>query len=201
MIRAGIALATLLWLAGIGWGFTTLARHEMTPGAKATAGADWPAGTSLARSPGGPTLVLFAHPRCPCMKATLEELDRLVARTGGAARVSVHFFSPRGADWSDTDVTRRAACIPGVSVLADPDGVEARRFGALTSGDAFLYDAGGRLVFRGGITPSRGHQGESAGRSAIEAFLKGGRPRTATAPVFGCPIRSQHGAQLEERGS
>ncbi len=98
-------------------------------------------------------------------------------------------------------MTRRAACIPGVSVLADPDGVEARRFGALTSGDAFLYDAGGRLVFRGGITPSRGHQGESAGRSAIEAFLKGGRPRTATAPVFGCPIRSQHGAQLEERGS
>jgi hypothetical protein len=53
------------------------------------------------------------------------------------------------------------------------------------SGQVLAYDGQGRLAFNGGITASRGHEGDSAGRSAVEAMLAG-RRHAATAFVFGC---------------
>jgi len=52
-----------------------------------------------------------------------------------------------------------------------------------------LYDISGRLVFDGGITSARGHQGDNAGRSAISALLTGQHDVVVRAtPVFGCLI-------------
>jgi len=76
-------------------------------------------------------------------------------------------------------------------VLTDEDGIEARSFGAVTSGQALLYSAQGRLLFSGGITESRGHSGDNAGRSAIESLVMNGSEglRTpASTPVYGCPL-------------
>jgi hypothetical protein len=58
-----------------------------------------------------------------------------------------------------------------------------------TSGQVLLYDASGRLRFRGGIRPSRGHEGDNTGRRALEALLlgDGAAPPLSTA-VFGCPL-------------
>jgi hypothetical protein len=57
-----------------------------------------------------------------------------------------------------------------------------------------LFDAGGDLLFRGGITEARGHWGDSEGRSAILSLLAlehrpaAGRAGRLDSPVFGCPL-------------
>jgi hypothetical protein len=106
--------------------------------------------------------------------------------------VSAHvfFLKPTSVpdDWERTDLWRSAASIPGVQVWADPDGAEARRFHAATSGLALLYDGDGRLRFCGGITRARGHAGDNPGREALRALLLEGGPGPTQTPVFGCPL-------------
>ncbi|HUR59158.1 MAG TPA: hypothetical protein VM029_15690, partial [Opitutaceae bacterium] len=92
------------------------------------------------------------------------------------------------ADWPHTDLWRRAAAIPGVKVLTDVDGRAAARFGAVTSGQALLFDTAGRLLFSGGITGARGHQGDNAGRRAVVARVFGRETAPAHTPVFGCSL-------------
>ena len=75
-------------------------------------------------------------------------------------------------------------------VLCDEGGREAVKFAAAASGHALLYDAAGKLLFSGGITFSRGHQGDNAGRDAIERLARGERPGYCESPVFGCAIVS-----------
>jgi hypothetical protein len=186
-----------LWLVGTTWGMDVLLHHASTPGAQEAAPADWPVGTTVERRPGN-QLVVFAHPLCPCTAATVEELDRIMAATAGRLAATVVFFVPaKDGAWSEGGLAAHAAKIPGVTIIDDVGGEEARRFGAVTSGDTFLYDAGGRLVFRGGITSSRGHAGDSPGKAAIESFVLEGRHESAKAPVFGCAIRRNDREQAE----
>jgi hypothetical protein len=59
-----------------------------------------------------------------------------------------------------------------------------------TSGAVLLYSSDGKLLFQGGITPARGHQGDSFGRQRILALLDGDAPDRRDAPVFGCALAS-----------
>jgi hypothetical protein len=85
---------------------------------------------------------------------------------------------------------RRAAAIPGVTVIADAAGREARLFHAATSGRTLLYRQHGELLFDGGITGARGHVGENAGATTLARLLTDGSSARAATPVFGCPILS-----------
>ena len=151
---------------------------------------EWPVGTSIGLSERGSTLIMFAHPRCPCTRASLGELEKIVARFQGSVTPWVVFFKPSGADesWDQTDLRESAAAMPGVHVVSDPDGVEARRFNATTSGQTVLYNDRGELLFSGGITLARGHAGDNTGRSAVESYLDDTAPVCRQTPVFGCPI-------------
>src|SRR4051812_39527867 len=40
----------------------------------------WPPESKLGSTPSHPTLVLFLHPRCPCSRASLAELERLIGK-------------------------------------------------------------------------------------------------------------------------
>tara|TARA_R110002073_G_scaffold191599_1_gene350341 strand:+ start:299 stop:700 length:402 start_codon:yes stop_codon:yes gene_type:complete len=114
----------------------------------------------------------------------------------GRARVHVVMFDPApdrnsNADrvgWTDTDLWGRANAIPCVRVTRDPHRREAALFGAVTSGQVVFYDADQRLQFRGGVTGSRGHAGDNAGRSALIDLLRGRAPAIVTTPVFGCSL-------------
>ena len=68
----------------------------------------------------------------------------------------------------------------------------------MTSGHALLFDRDGHLLFSGGITPARGHEGDNFGASAIAARLAG-RPAPAETPVFGCPIAGPDPDVAEDR--
>ena len=182
----------VLWLAGVVAGLAILARYDNRPGVAAKALGTWPAASRLARDAAGPTLVMLAHPRCTCTRASLGELAELLSRVQHRPRAYVVFIKPGGAgsDWETTDLWQTASRIPSVTVVRDDEGIEAKRFGAQTSGQTMLYGADGRLLFSGGTTGSRGHPGDNVGRASLVALINREGPHRAASPVFGCPLFS-----------
>jgi len=137
---------------------------------------------------------MLAHPHCPCTRASVGELARIMAHGQGKVNACVLFVKPTGAgaNWDDTELRHNAAAIPGVTVLTDSDRTETARFGAETSGHTLLFGRDGALLFSGGITPSRGHAGGNAGESAILAIIEEEwGDHAAATPVFGCSLTRQ----------
>jgi len=186
-----LGLLCLLWLSVAGIGLGLLLEYQSRAGNQDAAPLTWPPASKLRPVPGVPNLVLFGHPKCPCSSATLEQLARLLAHTGDEFAVHAVFFVPHDAlaSWHETSLWNAAQALPGVMVSRDPAGVEARRFGAVTSGHSLLFDADGRLVFSGGITSARGHLGSSSGLSALLSLSRTGRADQSRAPVFGCSLK------------
>jgi hypothetical protein len=183
----------IVWVLSLAPGFALLWTYKMRAG-EATGAPDlWPVGTRIARNRDRATLVLFAHPQCPCTRASLAELARLMARFDDRVGANVVFLRPSdvGAEWDSSDLWRRASAIPGVTIVRDDDGVEAARFRASTSGATVLYDVQGRLLFSGGITSARGHEGESAGLGRLRSLLRTGKADRSDAPVYGCSLRHE----------
>jgi hypothetical protein len=178
------------WFAVIATTLAVVANYSNTPGREGTAPPDWPTQSRVTLDAHRPTLLMFAHPHCPCTRASLGELDSLLARCPGQLSVHVLFIRPAGAakDWVQTDLWRRAAALPGVAVQRDDGCVEAQRFHTKTSGNVLLYNPQGRLLFQGGITLSRGHSGDNAGRSALIGLVRHEVARPIQTPVFGCSL-------------
>ena len=78
--------------------------------------------------------------------------------------------------------------IPGLRVIRDQGGSEARRFAIEGSGHVLLYAPFREVAFQGGITGSRGHEGDNVGRSAIVSFILDGHSPVSHTPVFGCSL-------------
>jgi len=185
-----VLLGIILWLGATGFGFLKLVRFENTPGEASAAPARWPQSSEIRRNDSRPTLVMILHPQCACSRAAVGELARIMSSAEGRADAHALFFRPAGVanEWVQNHLWRDASAIPGVEVRIDDQGKEARLFHATTSGAVVLYDRGGRLIFEGGITASRSHSGDNAGRSAIVALLNGGQPERTRTFVFGCSL-------------
>jgi hypothetical protein len=179
-----------VWPALVVPGYVLVERYASTPGRLADPPPRWPEPAGLVRTPGRASVVLLAHPRCPCTRATLAELARLMPAIVDRADVWVLFLDPAGADWTHTELWSEATAIPGVQVLADPGGRVADTLHAYTSGQVVVYDPAGALIFNGGITPGRGHQGSNEGRSDIAALIHGDPAAGSTTPVFGCDLHN-----------
>jgi hypothetical protein len=184
------AFLLLGWLSAVAYGMALMWSYNHQPGEPADAPARWPADSRVPRVSGQDTLVMLAHPKCPCTRATVEELSKLMAHTQGRLKTYVLFVKPKGApdDWNHTDLWNSASVIPGVTILIDDDGIEATQFHAHVSGQALLYDSQGNLLFHGGITASRGEVGDNAGRGAVESLVNRGTSDRDRTPVFGCPL-------------
>ncbi len=193
MAIAKVAVLGSCWLVAVGLGLWTMFVYQTTPGAVSALPQTWPAGTALPLDPEKPTLVMFVHPLCPCSRASLHELQVLVTHSGQEFRSIVVFSKPKGfaSDWTNTDLWKTAGSTPGVTCFADADGRETNLFHARVSGEAMLYDSGGRLLFHGGLTVSRGHEGDNAGRLAIESLLAGDSSGLRETPVFGCRLQDR----------
>jgi hypothetical protein len=192
----GVVKVTVLgscWLVAVGLGLWTLLDYQTTAGAVSALSQAWPAGTAVPLDPEKPTLVMFVHPLCPCSRASLHELQVLVTHGGQQVRSIVVFCKPKGlsSDWTNSDLWKTARSTPGVTCFADADGRETNLFHAQVSGEAMLYESSGRLLFHGGLTVSRGHEGDNPGRLAIEALLAGNSPILRETPVFGCRLQDR----------
>jgi len=189
----------ITWIAAVVLGGLALFHYENTPGGVGALPRAWPE-VQIERATDRPTLVMVAHPHCPCTTASVGELAKIMTRLQGKIAAYVLFVKPKttGRDWEDTDLRRSAEAIPGVKVVFDPDGQEAHRFGAETSGHTFLFGVDGHLLFSGGITASRGHAGLNAGESSIIALLTQQIPIRTETLVFGCSLakRPQEGAKI-----
>jgi hypothetical protein len=189
--RCAILAGTVLWGLSVVGGLLALQLHGASPGQSGSAVEHWPGARGIPLTVGRPTLVVVVHPLCPCTRASVAELRRLLTRCQGQVEVYILIFVPEraGQVWRAADGLRGLGTMPGVHLMDDPAGAEAARFGAQTSGLVALYAEDGRLLFRGGITAARGHEGESDGQRALLGLIQGNSmscPRET--PVFGCPI-------------
>jgi hypothetical protein len=188
--RGLVAAIAVIWLGVVAVGVRSLLAYAYTPGAVAPAPAAWPvAGGAF---PGGSSLVMFVHPHCPCSRASIHELAAAMATAGSRLKARVYVELPDGMSpgWERGELWRLAAAIPGVEVITDAGGRAAVAFQASVSGQAHLYDSDQRLIFSGGLTPARGHEGDNAGRRAIQAHLEGRINDAALAPAFGCYLQA-----------
>jgi hypothetical protein len=185
-----VFFAAAVWLAAILASTFLMLAYANSPSPAGTPPSAWPESSRIPHDSQHPTLVMFIHPRCPCSRASVGELAFLMAHCQDRVSAHVLFLKPAGMseDWAHTATWREAAAIPGVTVQRDDGGEEARLFHVETSGDLVLYDAGGQLLFNGGITAARGHSGDNAGRSSVQALLLNEPAHTAHTPVFGCSL-------------
>jgi hypothetical protein len=200
-----VGFGLVCWLVVVVAGFAWLWHYKSIPGAAGAAPEQWPAASQLPRADDRPTLVMLTHPKCDCTRASLSELRQVMSRFSD--RVAAHVLLVRPPDSPASWVSSAsvnwalASSIPGVDVREDIDGVEAARFGAETSGEVVLYSPQGRLLFRGGITGVRGHEGDNLGLQRLTAALAtppaqivgqvpGQVPgRIAESQVFGCALK------------
>jgi hypothetical protein len=170
-----------------------LARDSALPGDDGPTPRAWPRASALELARDRPTLAVFVHPRCPCSRATIANLARLSDQLQNKALIEVVAEVPAAvADdsaWSQSSTIAAAEHIPGVALVVDRGAVEGPLFGALTSGKAVLYAPSGALLYEGGLTASRGHEGDSIGTASIEHLVVDGTPGlAAAAPTFGCAM-------------
>jgi hypothetical protein len=196
--HALLLVALALWLPAVAYGIGVVWQYSTTPSHPASPPAQWPTDVPIQREKSRATLVMFAHPRCGCSKASLGELAIIMAHAREKLDAYVFFYTPRSeaSTWAHTDLWDDAKAIPGVRAAEDRENTVAQGFGAFTSGQTVVYDSGGRLIFKGGITASRGHSGDSYGRDAIIALVQGQTLRQTgmpvSAPVFGCSWRNNN---------
>jgi hypothetical protein len=180
----------LVWAFGIGAGLEWIWRYQSTGGVVGVAPASWPTVTAIHPAVRSPTLLMFVHPRCSCSRASLAELADLMEKDHGQVSAWVVFLKPElsTSDWEQTGLLAQARSIPGVRVLLDQGGAEAKRFGVHTSGHVILYGNEGQLLFSGGITASRGHVGDNNHLQQVVSILAGGTGESPFAPVYGCSM-------------
>ena len=192
--RGFFIFAAALWVIVVMSGFRVLLDYQSTAGKLGHPPRQWPVESALKLDLDHLTLLMLVHPHCPCSRASIRELEQILthARNRAAAYVLFTQFNGFSEQWLKTDLWENAEKIPGVRVLSDPGGIEAMRFKAETSGEVLLYAPSGKLLFTGGITESRGHEGDNAGRRAVLSLLFNPNNQNIQHLVFGCPLFTQH---------
>jgi hypothetical protein len=198
-----LIIGAISWFSIVGIGLWFVWGYENAPGIAATSPKQWPTESRIQLAPDRATLVMLAHPHCPCTRASIGELASIMAHSQGRLTAYVLFIKPEGssADWDETDLWQSASQIPGVKVVLDGNGKEARLFHAATSGQTVLYNPKGLLLFSGGITGSRGHFGDNHGQSSIVSLVNSAIPDRTETSVFGCPLfdsQSECGTTINE---
>ncbi len=185
-----IGFFTVLWGGAILLGFAKLWRYEGEPSPTATPKRERSIESAIQPRPGHFTLIMAAHPKCPCTRASLREIAKVLAHSPVPVDTYVVFYHPlhTSPEWAKTESYALAKAIRGVDTLFDEGGREAKRFHAVVSGQTLLYDSDGRLLFSGGITSARGHEGDNKQEAALMDLLNRRTTQPIQTPVFGCSL-------------
>jgi thiol-disulfide isomerase/thioredoxin len=151
------------------------------------------------------TLVMFICNHCPYVQHVLPEITRLGRD-----------YAPRGvaiAAINSNDVEKYPADAPpnmkdlaeregwSFPFLLDADQSVAKAFRAACTPDFFLFDAEGRLVYRGQLDDARPGSEDAVNgrdlRAALEAVLSGAPVSEYQNPSVGCNIKWKAGNEPE----
>ena len=134
----------------------------------------------------GPALIHVFNSRCACSRFNLPHLQELTEAHAG----SVRFVAVIEGD--EEAGRRLLAEVPGLVVLADPDGAIAHAVGVYSTPQAVILDAGGRLRFRGNYNESRycADRETQWARLALEAVLaeEPAKVSASAAIAWGCEL-------------
>src|SRR5438105_14461382 len=75
-----IGILAAIWVTAVMSGQRVMLNYDYTAATAGVPPSKWPHESLLPRTRGLPTIVVVAHPHCPCSRATVEQLDRLMAR-------------------------------------------------------------------------------------------------------------------------
>ena len=193
--------AVVAWGLLVGAGMSVLHARAARPGDAGTRPTQWPVDSLISLAADRPTLLVFLDLKCPCARATIAELERILTRCGGrpVARILVEGTEPGAATWANDRALANLARYPGVTVRLDAKGIESNRFAIATSGHVLLFRPDGRLIYQGGVTGARGHEGANYGRDAVIGWILGDEPDVRAFPVFGCALETA-ASSARERG-
>lgn len=185
-------LVISLWFIGVSLGLHALMKYSSAEGRVAEVASAWPQEIKLLKGD-SKHLVLFIHPGCSCSSASLSEFSRLMSQEMAEELTAEIVFmkTPKLENlFEENPLIKKASLVARTKISFDESGEEAKRFGAETSGMSYLYGDSGELLFSGGLTMARGHEGRSAGVAAIEEQLKNTSSNISrkVALVFGCDI-------------
>jgi hypothetical protein len=188
-----VVISMGLWGLACAGAMGVLLTYANTAGEMGGLREGWVVPASFERPADRAMLVVFAHPKCPCTRATMSAIERLQREVPGGFATRVVFYEPDGADatWRGTDLWARAQRLVDADAIPDPGGAIATGAGARVSGCVALFDRDGALLFWGGITPARGHEGESVGLGSLRSVLRGERGTASEAPVYGCELMGE----------
>jgi peroxiredoxin len=150
---------------------------------------------------GAPTLVLFVCNHCPYVKHVQGEiaaLGRLAAEKGvhmvavSSNDVATH---PEDGPRQMAEEAKRARYV--FPYLYDETQAVAKAFRAACTPEAYLFDAAGRLAYRGRLDDSTPKNGRPVTgrdvRAALEALLAGKKPSEDQHASIGCSIKWKAG--------
>ncbi|MDQ8196538.1 hypothetical protein QEH56_00170 [Pelagicoccus enzymogenes] len=195
---ATLLLVASLWVGGIAAGSIAMWNHEYSSAEPNDAPLSLPPQLQTFASAEKPiTLFMAVHPDCPCTGASLEQVDRLIARNPDSIRlVGLVRGGEESAAHSEHDFQtgtywKRLSAMPNAQPVADANGALARLLGTHASGATIAYDQSGNLRFQGGLTASRGHAGPSRALTELESIARQSAPlELCTTPTFGCALEN-----------
>jgi len=134
------------------------------------------------------TVVLFLSSQCPCSIAHERILKELATQYSQVQFIGV----VSNPDETDEGIQKhfKESQLP-FPIIRDEASALANRFGALKTPHAFILNAQGKYLYRGGVSTSRNpaHSTRAHLRLAIEEILQGKTPTVADTRSLGCVIR------------
>lgn len=187
-----LATALIVWIAIAVAGWYGISAYGFQGDPQATTGivSQWPVDSTIVCLTDRPTLALFLHPKCPCSRATVGELERLpvLVPSDALPDICVVAAAPRstGDQWRESPFLDRVARLPNARIVRDPGGVETALFGVRVSGTVLLFDPAGNRLYAGGVTMARGHAGDNVGLQAVTDLLIDSDADVSSIPPLGC---------------
>ena len=149
---------------------------------------------------GKPSVVIFICNHCPYVKhirGALAEFGRAYGDRAGI--VAINANDPVTYPDDNPQAMTREAADAGYTFpyLFDESQAVAKAFHAVCTPDLYIFDAAGKLAYRGQFDDSRPRNGIAAtgkdARAALDALLAGTSPSATQVPSSGCSIKWRPG--------
>lgn len=136
------------------------------------------------------SVIIFLSAQCPVVKGYNARINQIADeyKAKGINFIGVNSNSTESLEWVKSHAEENYK----FPVLIDKGGVLANEFGASVTPEVYLFDAGGKLVYKGAIDNDRSGENVTSNllRDALDATLAGKAVAKTSSNAFGCSIKS-----------